>query len=122
MVFWWLRTCQFRPLLSATKRELLKAKQDIPLELQVAISDPEAIWKAEQEEIKKEEALQRQQLLDETEVTIVVDTTGDQSLGQDFMSFPDFLSGDDDDSGASDASDESGLYNSDNEYSWNSRV
>ena len=53
---------------------------------------------------------------------MVVDTTGDQSLKLDFMAFPDlpdFLSGEDDDS---DASDESGLYNSDHEYSWNSRV
>lgn len=99
-------------------KELLKAKQDIPPELQVAISDPEAIWKAEQEEKKKEEASQRQQRLDEAEVTIVVGTTSDQSLQQDFMPFLDFLSGDDD-SDASDASDESGLYNSDNEYSWN---
>jgi hypothetical protein len=53
---------------------------------------------------------------------MVVDTTGDQSLKLDFMAFLDlldFLSGEDDDS---DASDESGLYNSDYEYSWNSRV
>jgi hypothetical protein len=39
-----------------------------------------------------------------------------------FPDLPDFLGGDDDDSDASDASDGSGLYNSDNEYSWNSRV
>jgi hypothetical protein len=53
---------------------------------------------------------------------MVVDNTGDQSLKLDFMAFlglPDFLSGEYSDS---DASDESGLYNSDNKYSWNSRV
>jgi hypothetical protein len=69
--------------------------------------------------------LQQQQQLDEAEATIVVDTTGDQSLKQDFMPFldlSDFLSGDDNDSDASNALDELGLYNSDNEYSWNSRV
>jgi hypothetical protein len=50
---------------------------------------------------------------------MVVDTTRDQSLKLDFLAFPDFLSGEDDDL---DASDDSGLYNSDYEYSWNSRV
>jgi hypothetical protein len=40
-------------------KELLKAKQDIPTELLDPIPDPEAIWKAGQEEIKRQEALQR---------------------------------------------------------------
>jgi hypothetical protein len=36
-----------------------------------------------------------------------------------FIDLPDFLSGEDDNS---DTSDKSGLYNSNYEYSWNSRV
>jgi hypothetical protein len=60
-------------------KELLKAKQDIPPELLDPIPDPEAIWKAGQEEIKIQEALLQQQQQEEQdgEVTIVVDTAGD---------------------------------------------
>ena len=76
----------------------------------VTIPDPEVIWKAEQEEIKKQQVSQQQ----EEEVSIIIDTARDQSLKQDFVPFP---SDDDDDSNMS-MSDRSGVYNSDNDYSW----
>jgi hypothetical protein len=104
-----------------TVKELLKAKQDIPTELLDPIPDPEAIWKAGQEEIKRQEAFQQQQQQqEEEEVTFIVDIAGDQSLKQDFLPFPSINSDDDDDS-STPGSDESGLYDSDNDYSWYGR-
>jgi hypothetical protein len=103
-------------------KELLKAKQDIPTELLDPIPDPEAVWKAGQEEIKIQEALQQQQEEEEEEekVTIVVDTTGNQSLQpqeKDFIPFP-TIDSDSDTLGSGSGLDESGLYNSNNDYSW----
>jgi hypothetical protein len=104
-------------------KELLKAKQDIPTKLLDPILDPKAIWKARQEEIKIQEALQQEQEEEEEEVTIVVDTTSNQSLQpqeKDFIPFPTIDSDNDDSntSGSRSGSNELGLYNSDNDYSW----
>jgi hypothetical protein len=105
-------------------KELLKAKQDIPTKLLNPILNPEAIWKAGQEEIKIQEALQQQQE-EQEEVTIVVDTTGNQSLQpqeKDLIPFP-TIDSDNNDSNTSDSgsgllgSSKLGLHDSDNDYS-----
>ena len=60
-------------------KALQKAKQAIPPELQVPIPDPEAVWKADQAELKK--LFPSPQLNeDEDEIEIIVDTAGDKSL------------------------------------------
>jgi hypothetical protein len=71
--------------------------------------------------MKIQEALQQEQQEDE-EFTIVVNTTSDQSLllqEKDFIRFPS-IDGDNDPntSESRSGSDESGLYDSDNDYSW----
>jgi hypothetical protein len=105
-------------------KELLKAKQDIPPKLLDPIPDLEAIWKARQEEIKIQEALlQQQQQEHDGEVTIVVDTAGDQSLRhheEDYIPILPIVDSDSDDTDTS-VLDESGVYDSDIDYSWNRR-
>ena len=105
---------------------LEKASQSIPSNLLVPIPDPEKIWLAEQEEMKRELDEQHHQE-EEEEVTFVIDTIGDpslQPLGDDYIPFlrDDTNDTDDtDDSSDTDGSLDSGdseLYDSDKDYSW----
>jgi hypothetical protein len=105
-------------------KELQKAKQEIPDELLIPIPDPEMIWFANQEEMACQQQLERQQ--EEEEVTIVIGTAGDESLQpkeDDYIPFPAVDSDDDDDSSSSgsDGSDDSGVYDPNNDYSWHGR-
>ena len=64
-------------------KALQKAKQAIPPELQVPIPDPEAVWKADQEELKKlfpPPQFNEIDEEDEKEIQIIMDTAGDESL------------------------------------------
>ena len=64
-------------------KALQKTKQAIPSELQVPIPDPEAVWKADQEESKKlfpPPQFNEIDEKDEKEIEIIVDTAGDESL------------------------------------------
>jgi hypothetical protein len=68
--------------------------------------------------------LERQQ--EEEEVTIVIDTAGDESLQlkeDNYIPFPVVDSDDNDDSSlfGSDGSDDSGVYDSNKDYSWHGR-
>ena len=70
-------------------KALKKAKQPVLFKLQTPIPNPEAVWKADQEELKKQLSLQ---LLDEQdekeEIKIIMDTAGDEDLrwlGQDYI-------------------------------------
>jgi len=101
-------------------KELTKAKLDIPPELLVPIPDPEKIWKAGQLELERQlqEQMQEQmQREDEDEATFILDTTGDQSLTQDYIAFPQVDSDCDDDSSCLESG-KSELYDSDKDYSW----
>jgi hypothetical protein len=96
--------------------------------LLVPIPDPEKIWLAEQEEMKRE--LDEQHHQEEEEVTFVTDTIGDPSLqppGDDYIPFlrdNTNDTNDTDDSNDSNDTDssldsrDSELYNSDKDYSW----
>jgi len=67
------------------KREvkaLQKVRQPIPPELDMPIPDPEAVWKADQEELKRLFPPQLNEE-DEEEIEIIVDTAGDKSLLRD---------------------------------------
>ena len=64
-------------------KALQKAKQAILPELQVPIPDPEAVWKADQEELKKlfpPPQFNEIDEEDEKEIQIIMDTAGDESL------------------------------------------
>jgi hypothetical protein len=54
---------------------------------------------------------------DEEEATFILDTTGDQSLTQDYIAFPQVDSDRNDDSSSLESG-ESELYDSDKDYSW----
>jgi hypothetical protein len=109
---------------------LEKAKQSIPSNLLVPIPDPEKIWLAKQEEMKRE--LDEQHHQEEEEVTFVTNTIGDpslQPLGDDYIPFSrdDADTNDTDDSNDADDfndtdssldSGDSELYDSDKDYSW----
>jgi hypothetical protein len=89
--------------------------------LLVPIPDPEKIWKAGLLELEKQLQEQLQEHLqreDEVEATFILDTTGDQSLMQDYVAFPRVDSDCDDSTISSSESGESELYNSDKDYSW----
>ena len=60
-------------------KALYQAKRPIPPELQQSIPDPEAIWKADQEQLKHQLQLQEIEEND-NEIEIIVNTTGDRSL------------------------------------------
>lgn len=105
-------------------KELLVSKQDVPPELLIPIIDPQKIWEAEQAELAQQEEREKQKRKqDEEEVIIITDTVGDPDLQQDYMPFPGIgeglgdIEGFDEDSSSS-GSDESEIYNSDNDYSW----
>ncbi len=74
-------------------KTLQKARQPILLELQMLILDSEIVWKAGQEELKKQFSLQldEQDEQDEEEIQFIIDTAGDKSLqwlGQDYIPLP----------------------------------
>jgi hypothetical protein len=116
-------------------KELTNAKQDIPPNLLIPIPDPEKAWLANQKKLKEEEEEYRKQKEEqEEEATFVLDSTGDQDIQhevlQDFIPFPSFSNEDDDDDDSDDddskdssisGSEDSELYNSDNDYSWHGR-
>jgi hypothetical protein len=60
---------------------------------------------------------EQKQREDEEEVAFILDTTGNQSLTQDYIAFPQVNSDYDDESSSSESG-ESELYNSDKDYSW----
>jgi len=99
-------------------KELTKAKQDIPPKLLVPIPDPEKIWKEGQLELERQLQEQMQREEEEEEATFILDTTGDQSVMQDYIAFPQVDSDRDDDDSSCSESGESELYNSDKDYSW----
>ena len=67
-------------------KTLQKAKQPISPELEIPIPDPEAVWKAGQEELKKQFPLQLYEQDEKEEgIEIIVDTAGDKSLQQDYI-------------------------------------
>ena len=85
----------------------------------IPISNSEKIWKADQEEMKRQ--LQPQQEKEkENEITIITDTIGDQSLQPSEDSFISFSIDSNVDMNASD-SDDSGLWNLNKNYSWYER-
>ena len=94
-------------------KQLIALKQDISPELLVSIPDPQKIWEAEQAELAKQEEENTQRLKNEEEITIITDTIGDSDLQLDYMSFPEVEM-----SLGSTDSDESEIYDSDNDYSW----
>ena len=64
-------------------KALQKAKQAIPPELQVSISDPETVWKTDQEKSKKlfpPSQFNEIDEKDEKEIEIIVNTADDESL------------------------------------------
>jgi flagellar biosynthesis GTPase FlhF len=100
------------------------AKQDVPPKLLIPIPDPEKIWLAQQEEMKLQEEIRLQLLAQqEEEVTIITDTVGDQSLRpqeEDYIALPSIRSDEEDDNSTLGLED-SELYDSDMDYSWNRR-
>jgi hypothetical protein len=107
-------------------------KQEVPSKLLVPIPDPEKIWLADQEEIQKQEQERQEQERQEQEgdeVMFFTDTIGDLSLQQDYIPFPrpsprpfSRSQSDDDDSDSNTSGlEDSWLYNSDNDYSWQGR-
>jgi hypothetical protein len=99
-------------------KELAKAKQDIPPELQVPIPDPEAIWKAEQAVLQAKATDLKDKDLEEA--TFIIDTQGDAfRLQEDYIP----IGGDKGSESGSDVScsgDSSG-YDSEKDYSWHGR-
>ena len=91
-------------------------KQDISPELLISIPDPK-IWKAEQEQIAKQLEEQNQMQEEEEEAIFITDAIGDPDLQQDYIMFPEV----DYEDSSSLGSEESELYNSSHDYSWNRR-
>ena len=81
----------------------------------ISIPDPEKIWKADQEEMKRQLQLQ-QEKKKENEITIITDAIEDQSLQPSEDSFIPFSIDSHVNMDASD-SDNSGLWDSDKHYS-----
>jgi len=85
------------------------------------------IWLANLEEMACQQQLERQQ--EEEEVTIVIDTARDESLQpkeDNYIPFPAFPAADNDDdvdssSSGLDRSNNSGIYDSNKDYSWHRR-
>ena len=63
-------------------KALQKANQPIPSELQTAISDSEAYWKADQLQLNSQLQLQEKEKEEEKEITFILDTVDDKSLQQ----------------------------------------
>jgi hypothetical protein len=93
-------------------KQLMASKQDVPPKLLIPIPDPQKIWEAEQAELARQEEMEKRK---QKEEEVVIDTVGDPELRLDYMPFPEM--GIDEDSSSS-GSDESEIYNSDNDYSW----
>jgi hypothetical protein len=86
--------------------------------LLVPIPNPEKIWLANQEEMKRQ-VQEQEQGQEEEEVIFMIDSIGDQSLnsfGDNYIAFPEVDSNVEDDSGALD-SEGLELYDLDRDYS-----
>ena len=94
-----------------TIKNLLKEKREVPLELGIPIIDPSINWKATDEtflELEAQKAIKREgrglQSIEEEDIQITIDVTGDIALQADFLPFPEFeLNSDSSDSEGSDS-------------------
>ena len=85
----------------------------------ISIPDPQKIWEAEQAELARQQEEDRQRYEEEAEeFTFIVDRVGDSDLQLDYMSFPEVDMENINEDSSSSESDESEIYNSDNDYSW----